>query len=141
MREILFKAKRLDNGDWVEGDLIHYKSGETAILKTPFSMHGYEATEIANRIRVDPKTVCQYTGLKDKNGKKIWENDVIKIDKPSHIGVYVVKYVEGGFQYANLNENYSFCFDDTEYYMHPCDCEVIGNIFDNPELLEVTENE
>jgi hypothetical protein len=57
MDEYKFKAKCISNGEWVYGDLISYKSGERAILTSPFSAYGYEATEICNRVKVDPDTV------------------------------------------------------------------------------------
>lgn len=142
MREILFKAKREDNGEWVEGNLVHCKAsvGKSELCLIVCGAEWLDNPKwfnLCNEHYVDTETVCQYTGLKDSNGNKVWENDVIKIDKPHHTGVYMVKWVEGGFQYANLNENYSFCFDDTEQYMDTNNCEVIGNIFDNPELLGV----
>lgn len=139
MREILFKGKRLDNGEWVEGDLIRYKSGEMAIINMPFSKYGYEATEIANRTIVDPETVCQYTGLKDKNDTKIWEGDIIKIpDDYNEFGhnageIYEIYFCYGGFR---LKPKYSkargYWLEDDRTV------EVIGTTFDNPELLEVT---
>ena len=70
MREVLFRGKRTDCEAWVEGDLLHYESGEMAICKG-FSKYGYEATEIIGRYKVSPETVGQYTGLADKNGVRI----------------------------------------------------------------------
>lgn len=117
MREILFKAKRIDNGEWVEG---YYVKGSTrhCIL---LHLGGYP------RWDVDKNTICQYTGMKDKNGNKIWENDIVK-------GTF--------FGYMLPAENYVSEISWQEYiggwgsnFWHS-DIEVIGNIFDNPELLE-----
>lgn len=133
MRDILFKAKRIDNGEWVEGSFIdsgnHYQvfiyphddSASTMSCKT-LVYHGMVA--------VDSKTICQFTGLLDKKGNKIWENDVVK-DTDIHLlgsveydeehGMYVINEVNDGYQ--NFQEFWSCT-------------EVIGNIFDNPELLK-----
>ena len=120
----LFRAKRIDNGEWVQGYLF-------GIWEKRYILWGM-TNDIPNMIEVDPTTICQCTGLKDKNGKLIWENDVVKINN-SKVNVLITfrdfeiictipneKYYKHRLEY------------DTEY-------EVVGNIFDNPELLESEE--
>lgn len=140
----LYKAKRIYTGEWVEGFLgmstfiPSEKSGKetyigTVINKVPERIYDCESYE------VDQSTICQCTGLKDKNGKLIWENDIIryadmitgieKIDSiewnETHASFVRLHRSKMGLQYLNIDE---FIANG---------CEVIGNIFDNPELLEV----
>ncbi len=123
MREILFRGKRTDNGEWINGDLRQYS-------KKHIGIYSFELQQIVRGI--DPSTVGQYTGLKDKNGKRIFEGDIARghnIVHPSRI-VYEVAYDEGGF----------YLYDKKGTGWHPThidDIEVIGNIHDNPELMEV----
>ena len=132
-REILFKAKRKDNGEWVEGYKVKYPSGKVEIFKKCV-----ELPDVLLRCEVDPKTICEYTGLKDKNGKKIWENDICnrKEKYPE-----IVTYNKGDWQL-----DYSYVFGkemhtdacNLGFYVCERNCvEVIGNIFDNADLLEV----
>lgn len=128
MREILFRAKRIDNGEWVEGnyvkaELIHDEGYEHYIIETMRHGKTYE---------IDPETLCQYTGLHDKNGNRIWENDIIKHEISDTIGT--VKWYQ---------EDYvGWCVDDTiideQQFTDEMwnECEVIGNIFDTPEMLK-----
>ena len=143
MREILFKAKttKKDNPKhefsekWVEGNLI--LCGEKAYIH-PISNKIRTTGEIGRIIvlhEVIPNTICQYTGLTDKNGKKIWENDILRRDGYWDMriefenGAFMVRNADK-IQYINRVTYTSIStFDIKEY-------EVIGNIFDNPELLE-----
>ena len=144
MREILFKAKRKDNGKWVEG--YYCKINETTYCveedykRFPVSTHHYILVEtmtdwgLPNRFlqyEIDPDTICQYAGLTDKNGKKIWENDIVEI--PSEDGYFKCEWEEDTARYVFNGDGLTVDFDNYWNY----EVEVIGNIFDNPELLEV----
>lgn len=133
MREILFKAKRKDNGEWVEGGYFseQYTEKKFIICWNIFRLGFNEFIE------VDAETICRYTGLTDRNGKKIWENDILKahLDEsyPEDITYIKILWNEGRFC---TNEKYSTDIEmlvkwDAEHF------QVCGNIFDNPELLEV----
>lgn len=116
MREILFKAKRLDNGEWVEG----YYIGPIGVLDVHEICDVHDIT--GPRVEVDPSTVCQYTGLKDKNGKRIFEGD--NVYDPHENSIYTVEWNENNaiFQMAHDWRRRSV---ETAYY-----CEIIGNIYD-----------
>lgn len=131
MREILFKAKRIDNGEWVEGCLVidHSRSNLFEYRMQPVESGVLYAPPI------DPETLCQFTGLCDKNGKRIWENDVVWLvcDGKEHIYQIVWDNSELDFKATKGEENYGTNYE----YLLCCDeIEVIGNIFDNPELLQ-----
>lgn len=142
MREILFKAKKWDSKDWVEGSLItldadsgYYFISEpyTGASTLPVRDLIYNHTHL-----VDAKTICQYTGLTDKNDNKIWENDIV---------AYWDTYsTENGYAEADCigkvywdDETLSFQVTErlsAESYEVLDECSVIGNIFDILELLE-----
>ena len=122
MREILFRGKRTNNGEWVEGDLIHLPNGISILA------NGYAY--------VIPETVGQYTGLTDKNGKKIFDGDII--DTPDRL-IKVVWFTGNAqfdinfIRYANdiiITNFKGIHMRDLKEY------EIIGNIHDNPELLK-----
>ena len=129
MREILFKAKRLDNGEWVEGYYVYCRKRHY-ILPVLNKAIGFDERE-DEWIEIDPDTICQYTGLTDKNGKKIWENDIVsdgerlwQVHYYKHFAMYMLKGINHNGGSNGMNTNLT-------------ECKVVGNIFDNPELLEV----
>lgn len=114
-REIWFRGKRVDNGEWIEGGFL-----DTLSLKKRYVGNMFECEEVI------PETFGKYTGLTDKNGTKIFEGDII-----AHEGtLYEVKYSTGQVRFLAVLPNGVF---------NPCAfqaCVVIGNIHDNPELLK-----
>lgn len=133
MREGEFRGRRLDNGEWIEGDLVrHYENQRRFIL---YGQMAYTYTEcgierlVSERFHeVDPATVGQYTGLRDEDGKKIYEGDIVLI---SDTHTVFVEYSEERAAFAFTCKNRPMCADFLEVYY-----EVIGNIHDNPELLK-----
>ena len=128
MREILFKAKRIDNGEWVEGWLFKTQEHTYIAYDRQFNDDLFLSPQNIF-IAVDENTICQYTGLTDKNGNKIWENDIVDIQHYAS-KAHKIKWGYGGF-YVGING--LLCHYNTV-------CEVIGNIFDNPELLKGSED-
>lgn len=160
MREILFKAKRKDNGEWVEGYYAYTTNPLTEDGK-PIKHLICNGTSIFNSIfndLIDPVTLCQYTGLTDKDGKKIWENDILRghgndddlakvvfgefnvIDVETHEKVdRVIGWHTKVIETDVLSKCEPFCLPMplTDFYIKQCEYEVVKNVFDNPELLEV----
>ena len=128
MREILFRARRIDNGEWVEGYPVKYPSGKVVIFK-----ECGEPPDILLRCEIDPETLCQYTGLNDKNGNRIWENDIVRIENSMDEGVGNIEFY-GGMWYVDGEPSNSL--HDIVEYDDIAEIEVIGNIFDDPELLK-----
>ena len=142
MRTIIFRGKRKDNGKWVEGNFYESQiSGcyilENKLLATVGGRHS-RAT-IRDKLipyEVDPETVSQYTGLKDKNGKRIFEGDIIRSRYDSfdldYVVVGVVKWFRNGWAIQERDcMPYSFTEDGILPYT-----EVVDNIHDNQELLK-----
>lgn len=119
----LFKAKRVDNGAWVTGYIARY--GYTGREKY-YIIPSY-ASDLYSFL-IDKDTICQCTGLKDKNGKLIWENDIVKDDV-----IYgVVKWDDANAR--NIIDDRDDGYQEYSDWWH--EVEVVGNKFDNPELLE-----
>jgi len=128
-REILFKAKRKDNGEWVEGYYAYTTNPLTEDGK-PIKHLICNGTSIFNDL-IDPVTLCQYTGLTDKNGKKIWENDIVRNGK-GDIGVVQWFEEHAVFMIWNKTKHHVYYLADDFSKI-----EIAGNEFDNPELLEM----
>ena len=158
MREILFRGKRLQGGDWVEGYFFKSdinkrarESGKATLIFTPDCDTFITVPECHNSFMVASDTVGQYTGLKDKHGKRIFEGDIIKIDNGEQSSISVVKFGEYYpkmfyvmmdiyFPIAqHINANGFFAestkHEDMILFKSPF-FEIIGNVHDNPELLK-----
>ena len=140
MREILFRAKIKDTDEWVEGYYIYDYAHDAHFIfknqlicpncvndkKTDFSLCDYE---------INPETLCQFTGLTDKNGKRIWENDIVKHEISDTIGTvkwYAEDYIGWCVNDVQIDEQR---FTDEMWG----ECDVIGNVFDDKHLLAETD--
>lgn len=162
VREILFKAKRIDNGEWVEGNLLKIQK-DYYICEKPYkcvkyysSLYG-EEYGIGSFKLINKDTLCQFTGLTDKNSNKIWENDILKYSydypdspwlKAKGLSNDDIKYSIGQVFWSDWRGSWSVCSKGTSrmanndvftYSRNPNRTEVMGNIFDNPESLEIKE--
>lgn len=136
MREILFRGKRVDNGEWIVGYHL-VVDGISYILPEGYFLNGI--------VQVDITTVGQYTGLWDKNGAKIFEGDVVKIPTESPMIAKVICPIGDGVLYEIIKADDRIYhklrlrrsdFNVSEYEFYEKCIEVIGNIFDNPKLWE-----
>lgn len=146
MRDILFRGKRLDNGEWITGHLLRYEDGRARINPRHTDVFCYEKDESIIQtvaFRVDPDTVGEYTGICDKNGKEIFEGDILKIERVStSLGDYFIPPLEYNgrvfvrFDYCAWlwetmdKEKLYFSFPDAWCHFQS---EVIGNIHDKTE--------
>ena len=139
MREILFRGKRIDNGEWVEG---YYVS---KFYRTDKELSDYitipypdEENRGSDHFIVIPETVGQYTGLCDKNGKKIFEGDIVRIEISCN-GEKVTEITRVGYDYKFCGffpMRWENSCDGCDCYFAIEEIEIIGNIHDNPELLK-----
>lgn len=141
MREILSRAKRLDNGEWAYGNLVHsidvddeYGTIIIPMEESGMFVKGEDPEEhdlgFENWHLVDPNTICRNTGLTDKNGKKIFEGDIVSgvFDGGRIIGF--IKYGSNAGYYIERSGLYGILLDNAQDWL-----EIVGNIFDNPELI------
>lgn len=142
MREILFRGKRTINGDWVYGDFV--RGNERKSLRDSIFVYDSE-TQSFNDYEINPSTLGQYTGLKDKNGNRVFDGDILHISK---IADGLGGYYQPPLDYpVNVVVKWDLCAwmwetlcEDKRYISFPdswChyECDIIGNIHDNPELL------
>ncbi len=133
MREILFRGKRKSNGEWIFGNLLQTDDDGICIIQNHVPHH------LLKEYEVDPKTVCQYTGLTAKDGKKIFEGDIVecRARKDGHDKYKVVWCKDyADFRIEPLDFGVQFPIADYEgEYIRGGKYSVIGNIFDNPELI------
>ena len=123
IREILFRGKSIETNEFYYGDLCHHANGEVTIRQPE---NGYEMV-------VDPETIGQYTGVTDRNGKKIFEGDIIKTDLFGKSFITFGKLSKWGHQCFCVQSNNSIIYL-TEIYAKSSD--VIGDLHSNPELLD-----
>lgn len=135
----LYRGKRVDTGEWVEGSLVtgvFFRLGQEIPYMFCPNLADYDCFEDFSEengiFEVEASTICQCTGLKDKNGKLIWENDIVKINN-SEVNTLIT-----------FRDFEIICTIPREKYYkhrleHTTEYEVVGNVFDNPELLEVQE--
>lgn len=135
MREIKFRGQRLDKSGMVEGDLIHgvgSKSGRMFILPIVHNLASVKGCDPLDGVEVIPETAGMLTGLKDKNGKEIYKGDIASWmdDNEIHYGEFFWDEDAYGFR-IQMKKGYM-----PSYKLLPKHIEVIGNIYENPELLE-----
>ena len=137
MRDILFRGKRLDNGEWLYGSFcmdareqFNGMCGVDGFIRLYDKAKGKMQSH-----EVDRETVGQYTGLMDKNGERIFEGDVLTVDGED--GFFALEFQEDTARFVMSGDSIVVDFDNFWSY----EVEVIGNIHDNPELLEEDKDE
>lgn len=141
MREILFKAKRIDNGEWAEG---YYVKKYDLLGNEEHLIFHADSYKVWEYVEIDPETLCRFTGRCDKNGKRIWENDIIKYHFGENYAPIKYGYYQNCFD-SQKTEHLGFYVDwtgdkclrkDLGYWIDMVYAIPVGNIFDNPELLQ-----
>ena len=132
MREILFKAKQIDNGEWVEG--CYLLSGGKHFIYAEYIEH--YCMPVIIKAEIIPETLCQFTGMTDKNGVRIWKNDIVEAWSQGSRAIGTVKQrVDGLWIMSPAWQNHEF-WELKPNSNGETTVEVLGNAFDNPELLQ-----
>lgn len=135
--EILFRGKRLDNGEWVEGDLCTHKDGSAEIF-------AYKDVTFSGRLldgvwhTVDPTTIGQYIGLRDKAENRIFEGDIVDVGSYQDFKVIAFDEERCGYLPFARGDGCGCCEDETVWYKK-ASVIIVGNIHDNPEMLKEKE--
>lgn len=133
MRDILFKAKKLNGSEWAIGSYVHTFNEDKKCPVVGVMTENHWIVKInGNMVLIDKETLCQFTGLTDKNGNKIWENDIIKEYCNGLVGRLIWDVPTATYKLEGFGNDYKIEDARIEW-------EVIGNIFDNPELINRTE--
>lgn len=134
MREILFKAKRIEDGEWIEG---YYQKRYDLLDNEEHLIFRADSHTVWEYAEISPETICQFTGLCDKNGNKIWENDIFQYtDETMVTKKDLIEYNETHASFVRLRNTEKLGFQYLWIDEATCNHgEVIGNIFDNKELL------
>jgi uncharacterized phage protein (TIGR01671 family) len=142
MREIEFRGKRTDTGEWVCGDLIHSDFDDRCVI---YCMSSDEVLDIGKQFEIIPETVGQYTGLKDKNGVKIFEGDIVASES-DRCGDIQLSHGMFGIEWADCKKNQAMIGSWGQLHnLRRMDdgfnekIEVIANIHDNPEFLKTLQ--
>jgi uncharacterized phage protein (TIGR01671 family) len=144
MREIKFRGKRVDTGEWAYGNYIYrYECSPVPDRPDEYECHYIQEQDFAGtEYEVDPETVGQYTGRKDKNDKEIYEGDIVRLRHNGLSELFLVVWRNFGFTLKPLTHSYckqytvSLVFNETEALP-----EILGNIHDNPKLIEREEKQ
>ncbi len=139
MREILFRGKRVDNGEWIYGSLLSFPKGRPFIVseETLLRCKYCDNDIVSCAEEIIPETRGEYTGLTDKNGVKIFEGDILRFINTDTRGEWLctVEFHEGAFIGRNIKDKSNYCHFDF-WNMSIVQWEVVDKLHDNPELLE-----
>lgn len=147
MRVIKFKAKCVDSGEWIAGNLVSYREDDGRDIVCIVSDHRNEIDACLEFTEVDPDTVCQFTGLYDSKGREIYEGDIVEVY--DFTSVYASKYrgvvrmYRGSWCVEYKDSTFDTVFHPMLFFDDFADrkTEVIGNVFDNRRLLKTLSNE